>query len=270
MQYIELDLLTPHPALGHLSPPSQQEIEQAESYGVLEPLQVRTIKNTHQPTRYHILKGARWWVAAGLAGLSSVPVVVCDSLSEAQITALMKKQNASSNPILQAQLLQAQLDRHPEWNQSDLARAVGKNRSTVAHLLRLLTLDLSVQELVSEGRLSCGQVRPLVSVSLGKQRQLADKILRQGMSVREVEELVAAQRPAGGRVKKSATKTKAQRAVPSGVPKEKSPDELALESQLSDLLGCAVSLEDGALRIDYCHNLDVLDHVLTRLGWSPE
>ena len=211
--------------------------------GVLQPILVRP---TARHDSYEIIAGERRWRAAQRAKLHEVPVVVRElSDSESlEIAIIENVQRSNLNPIEEAAGYQELISRF-EYTQEQLARVIGKSRSHIANLLRLLKLSPRIQSLLSEGKISAGHARTLVTAE--DPEALADQIIRQGLNVREVER-----------------KAKQSRNAPKGASKDA--DTKALEHALSDALGLGVSIEHagkkgGTVTIQY-RTLEQLDKIV--------
>ena len=213
--------------------------------GILQPIIVRP---TAKPDSYEIVAGERRWRAAQRAKLHEVPVAIRD-FSDAEtlsIAIIENVQRTDLNPIEEAGGYQQLID-HFGYTQEQLSNAVGKSRSHIANLLRLLRLSPRIQKLVSEGKISAGHARMLVTS--GDPEAFADQIVALGLNVREVEK-----------------KAKAARSPKNSGRKD--PDIKALERLLADRLGLSVSIahgqRGGTINIRY-RTLDQLDDVIRRL-----
>lgn len=243
-------------------------VESVRSKGILQPILVR--RDPLLADAYEIIAGERRWRAAQRAQLHDVPVIVRDfSDQEALEIALIENlQRENLSPIEEASAYQRLMDEF-DHTQEVLAKAVGRSRSSVANTLRLLTLPQSVQEQIDSGALSAGHARALVGID--EAERLAGEIIHKGLSVRQAERL--AQTSKGGppaRLKQTPAKD---------------PDTIALERDLSNMLGLRVTIKfrgdgakGGSVKIDY-KTLDQLDDILQRLnqggaintgGSSPE
>ncbi len=225
--------------------------------GLIQPIVVRP--HGHQ---YQIVAGERRWRAAQRARLSEVPVVVRE-LSDAEtleIALVENIQRQDLNAIEEAQAYQRLAGEYGH-TQDALAKIVHKSRSHVANLLRLLELPDTVQEQVVDGRLSMGHARALLGAP--DVEGLADEVVRRGLSVRETEKLTReskAPRNGGGG---------GDRDRRNGVGSDAADADIsALEGQLADLLGVAVTIvhgpKGGALTLGYS-TLDQLDMICQRL-----
>lgn len=219
-------------------------------YGVLQPLLVKKTGQTYQ-----IIAGERRWRAAKLAGLTEVPVIEKD-LSDgvaAEVALIENLQREDLNPVEEALAYRALIDDYG-LKQDEVAEKVSKNRSTITNSLRLLQLGDDLLEKVSEGKLSAGHARALLSVdSQARRKQLADKIINLGLSVREAEKMAKNGAAATGKKKKEA------------------PDDYMKDAakQLTRALGTKVSIrpgkdESGKIEIEY-YSMDGLNALLERL-----
>ncbi len=165
-----------------------EELSQSiKEHGVLQPLLV--VQNN---SRYMIVAGERRWRAARLAGLSHVPALVSDFTEKniAEISLIENLQRDDLNPIETAYGIKKLMDVY-EMTQETVSQQLGKSRSAVANTLRLLTLPEYIIEHVQKDELSAGHARGLLACSNEKdQKAIVAKVLSQGLSVREVEQLV--------------------------------------------------------------------------------
>lgn len=234
-----------------MDPASIEELaESIKSQGVLQPILVRSLDDG-----YEIIAGERRWRAAQLVGLKEVPVVVRDvDDNDAMAIALIENiQREDLNPLEEASGIQRLIDEFSMTHES-AGKAVGRSRSAVSNLLRLLSLEKPVQEMLMGGSIDMGHARALLAVPGPRQLDLAQRIVALGLSVRETEQLVSKRIPASKRIKKAARKDR---------------DIAALEESLSEILGTMVTIRHqksgrGKLTIDYT-DLDQLDAILARL-----
>ncbi len=225
--------------------------------GVIQPLIVRAISG--QPHSYEIVAGERRWRAAQLAQIHTVPVVVRDltDVEVLEIAIIENIQRADLNAIEEALGYKQLMDRFGH-TQEKMAEALGRSRSHIANLLRLLNLPADVQEHLREGRLSPGHARALITAPNAS--ILANEVVSKGMSVRETE-----------RMAKVATLSKGKAAPAEKQGPEKDSDTRALEGDLSATLGMKVSInhsasgEHGAVTITY-RDLEQLDILCQRLS----
>lgn len=227
------------------------------SKGVIQPL----IVMPKQDGVHVIIAGERRWRAAQRAGLHDLPVIVREVGEDggAEIALIENIQRVDLNPMEEADAyarLRDLFGRKPQ----EIAEAVGKSRSHVANMLRLVGLPPSVRALVVEGKLSMGHARALLGAEDAE--KLADRIVARDLSVRETERL------AGGKAKQArAAEKEPAKPKPSGGSKDA--DTKALERDLEAALGLTVGIDHqgkdgGEVRIDYA-TLDELDDICARL-----
>ena len=160
------------------------------SQGLIQPILVRPL-DPKGKGRYEIIAGERRWRAAGLAGLSEVPVVIRDVPDRAALAmALIENiQRENLNALEEAQGMQRLVDEFKMTHQ-DLAESVGKSRAAVSNALRLLNLSAVVQGYLQDNNLDMGHARALLALDARRQQEAAKKVVEQKLSVRETEELV--------------------------------------------------------------------------------
>lgn len=161
-----------------------------KAHGIVQPLVVQLIPD--KKDKYEIVAGERRWRAAQQCGLKVVPVIVKDYAEHeaAEISLIENLQRENLNAIEEAAAYQM-LIKNFGFTQDKVAEKVGKSRSHIANMMRLLQLPSSIQQLVIAGTLTMGQVRPLLQIKdAGEQLEVAKKIAAQGLSARQVEELV--------------------------------------------------------------------------------
>jgi ParB family chromosome partitioning protein len=234
-----------------------QELTQSiKDRGIIQPIVVRPIVN--HTDEFEIVAGERRWRAAQKAGLHKVPVVVVqiDDKTSLEYAILENVQRADLNPIEESEGY-SRLMAEFSYTQENLSKIIGKSRSHIANMLRLADLPPGVRKLLMERKLTAGHGRALLSVK--DPVQVAKRILDEGMSVRQVEEI--AQSDA------QSAKTEAKPGKPAKT--EKDPDTRALEKALQDVLGLTVSIDHkghgGELRIRY-KTLEQLDGLCRRLN----
>ena len=165
----------------------QELADSIKQYGILQPLIVQK-KGNH----YEIIAGERRWRAAKLAGVTDVPLLIreYDKQQTMEIALIENVQRADLNPIEEAQAFQ-QLIQEFHLTQEEIANRVSKNRATITNSMRLLKLDIRVQDMLAEGKISSGHARALMGLEEGeRQYQVAAKIIEEKLSVRDVEKLV--------------------------------------------------------------------------------
>lgn len=224
--------------------------------GLVQPILVR--ENPDQPGRYQIIAGERRWRAAQIAQLHEVPAIIRD-LSDrdaAEISIVENIQRQDLSAIEEAEGYQRLIAEHG-YTQQELAGIMGKSRPHIANLLRLLQLPAWVQEALIDGKLTVGQVRPLIGHD--DMDALAKSVLDKGLSAREVEQMVKLSTLAAD---------KNPHTGPSGTVQA---DMRALEQQAADELGLSLSCqwndqtEKGQIKLKLA-NLEQFEEVLRRLG----
>lgn len=226
--------------------------------GVLQPLLVRPAPGA--PGEYQIVAGERRWRAAQRANLRVLPVVVRDDLTELdvlEIGIIENVQRADLNPLEEALGYRTLIDRFGR-TQEQVAETVGKSRSHVANMVRLLALPDEVRQYLIEGKLSAGHARAIANAP--DAGRLADRIVREGLSVRQAEALArGAERPSEPRPIRPGETHRGG----------KDADTRALELDLSEAIGMPVMILDrdgrGELRVAY-HTLEQLDELCRRLS----
>jgi len=232
-------------------------VTSVRAHGVLQPILVRDTANG----RYEIVAGERRWRAAQVAGLHEIPAVVrtLDDRTAFQIALVENIQRSDLNAMEEARGYRRLIEEFGHTQQA-LAGIVGKSRSHVTNLLRLLDLPEPVQAMVEDGRLAMGHARALIGAA--DPVALANRAVAVGLSVRAVEELAA-----------GLTKRKPRHALSGGATTTASNDTNidALEVQLAETLGMPVALsvasggESGSLTVRFA-SLDQLDWLCAKLG----
>jgi ParB family chromosome partitioning protein len=221
--------------------------------GIIQPIAVRPAPGASGA--FEIIAGERRWRAAQRAGIHDVPVVVLEVSDAAalELAIIENVQREDLNPLEEAAGYQALGDEF-KYSQDEIAKIVGKSRSHVTNMLRLLKLPEAVQAYVRRGELSAGHARALIGNANAE--ALAGVIVARGLNVRQVEELVrehVARRPRAAPVKDA--------------------DTAALEKRLGDALGLKVMIDHkggrGAVHIAY-RDLDQLQEIIRRLERTPQ
>ena len=230
-----------------------------KAQGLMQPILVRPIGQDTLSglIKYEIIAGERRFRASQLAGLTEVPVLVrdVDDLAAAAMALIENIQREDLNPLEEAQGIH-RLITDFSFTHEQAATAVGRSRSAVSNLLRLMNLAAPVQTMLMAGDIDMGHARALLAVDAASQITLANQVVAKRLSVRETEKLV------------TRTVEEAANPVEPRV-KEKSGDIARLEEELSDALATPVVFKmgnkgRGQLVIDFA-DLDVLDGLLTRL-----
>lgn len=230
-----------------------------KAQGLMQPILVRPIgqDTLNGLVKYEIIAGERRFRASQLAGLTEVPVLVrdVDDLAAAAMALIENIQREDLNPLEEAQGIH-RLIADFNFTHEQAATALGRSRSAVSNLLRLMNLASPVQTMLMAGDIDMGHARALLAVDAATQITLANQVVAKRLSVRETEKLV--------------TRTVEEAANPvEPRQKEKSGDIARLEEELSDALATPVVFKmgnkgRGQLVIDFA-DLDVLDGLLTRL-----
>ena len=168
----------------------EQLADSIGQFGVLQPIIVR--ENPLLQDSYEIIAGERRWRAAKMAGLNEIPAVVLngDELKTAQIAVIENVQREDLNAVEEAFAYKTLIDRF-DLTQDQVAKQVGKSRSAIANMLRLLDLPDEVLELLKNGELSAGHARALLGLKNEEQMlSLAQKIIEKDLSVRDVERVI--------------------------------------------------------------------------------
>jgi len=235
--------------------------ESIREHGILQPILVRPHKT--KDGEYEIIAGERRWRAAQMAQLHEVPVIIkeLDDSAALQIALIENLQRQDLNAIEEAKGYQRLMEEF-EHTQESVSEVLGKSRSHVANMIRLLNLPSSVQTMVSQGELSAGHARALIKAE--NPTLLAQEIIGKGMSVRQAERMVA---NLAGRENSSSSGTGKSG---SGGAQKKDADTLALENELSNALGMHVRINmkgehAGEVSVQF-KNLDQLDLILQKLS----
>jgi ParB family transcriptional regulator, chromosome partitioning protein len=253
---IDLIVANPNQPRRHFDASLLQELaDSIRAKGVLQPIVVRP--DASERERFQIVAGERRWRAAQMAGLHQLPVLV-RTLSDSEVLELAIIENIQRedlNPIEEAVGYRSLIDRFGH-SQEQIASALGKSRSHIANVLRLLQLPESVQEHLRAGHLSAGHARALITAA--DPERLAQQVIQRGLSVRETEALAReAARASGERAPK----------IPA-----KDTDTRVLEQDISASLGMSVAIDHhpdghGKVIVRY-RTLDQLDQLCRLLSGS--
>jgi ParB family chromosome partitioning protein len=258
LQFLSIDLLVrgKYQPRRHFDSAQLQELAESikTTGGLLQPIVVRPI-NSNQ---YEIVAGERRWRAAQLAGLNDVSCLVSHYTDEQALQASIIENisRADLNPIEEAQAYQRLIDEF-QYLHDEVAAAVGKSRTSITNVLRLLKLDPRVQELLIHGKLSEGHGKILAGLPISAQFQLAELSIQKGWSVRKIE----------------AEAKKLQQPVATENPYS-DPNLKKLELALSDHIGNSVAIDcenrgGGFVKIRF-NNIDELEGHFDRLGFKYE
>jgi len=218
--------------------------------GIIQPVIVRKTSET----AYQLIAGERRWRAARIAGLSSIPAIVKDAAPEdaLELALIENIQREDLNPLETAEAFQRLLNDF-KLTHDDISKKVGKDRATVTNYLRILKLPLEVKKLIADGSLSIGHAKALLQVEQQRvQIEIAGKVMKHGLSVRETEALC----------KKGSTLN-----VSPKIKKTKDPQIASLEEKMMHSLGTKVRLihksnkKGGRIEIEY-YSLEELDRLL--------
>jgi ParB family chromosome partitioning protein len=224
----------------------QQLADSISKHGIVQPVALRKIENG-----YELAAGERRWRAARMAGLRTVPAVIME-LDERQMTEIALVENLQRedlNPMEEASAYKILMEEYG-LTQEQVAAAVAKSRPAVTNTLRLFGLAADIQQMVRDGRLTAGHARALVSLDESRQKTVAEKVLKEDLSVRETEKLI--NKTARGRKKHPKSK-------------EKKPWILETEALMEELLGTKVQIvqnkKKGKIEIEFYCSED-LDRIL--------
>jgi ParB family chromosome partitioning protein len=221
--------------------------------GVLQPIVIRPAEEG----KFEIIAGERRWRATQLAGLDAIPALIRDVPDEAAIAMSLIEniQRENLNPIEEAMAMQ-RLQQEFELTQQEVADAVGKSRSTITNLLRLMGLQENVRTLLERGDLEMGHARALLGLSVDDQSAAARTVVGKGLSVRQTEALVR--------------KLLSDKDRPAAEPKQIDPNIRHLQDKLSQTLGAKVQIQHtakgkGKVVLNY-NSLDELDGILRHIN----
>ncbi len=218
--------------------------------GIIQPIVVRKIGDK----KYEIIAGERRWRAAQLAGLAEVPVVIkdIDDKSVMAVALIENIQREDLNALEEAEALHRLLDEF-ELTHQQIAESIGKSRTTVTNLLRLLDLAGDVKNMLSRGQLEMGHARALLGLEEAKQIEIANKAVKQSLTVRAVEKLVR----------------ELNDEKPAQAGKKVDPDTLRLQRELSEKTGAKVEINHqnggkGKLIFSYT-SLEELEGIVNKI-----
>ncbi|MEX0739880.1 MAG: ParB/RepB/Spo0J family partition protein [Pseudohongiella sp.] len=230
----------------------QELAESIKVQGVMQPIVVRPVPGD----RYEIIAGERRWRATQIAGLDTIPAVIrlVGDESAIAMSLIENIQRENLNPIEEAMALK-RLQEEFELTQQEVAEAVGKSRTTVTNLLRLMSLSHDVRLMLERGDLEMGHARALLGLPAEQQSDAAKAVSGKGLSVRQTESMVR-------RLLAEDTPQKAEVV-------RQDPDIASLEDKLSERLGAKVQIQhsskgSGKLTLRY-NSLDELDGILAHI-----
>ena len=234
----------------HMNEKALKELaESIKAQGIMQPIVVRYLDNK----RYEIIAGERRWRAAKIANLDEVPILIKNIPDESALAmALIENiQREDLNAIEEAKGIQRLIDEFGITHES-ASELLGKSRTTITNLLRLLSLSQHVQNALLNGKIEMGHARAIIPLASSEQAMICQKIISQKLSVREVEALIGNRPSAKVKIREN-----------------KSSDILSLENDLSDKLGTSVKISHkkngtGILKINYS-NLDQLDSIIKKI-----
>jgi len=259
LKYVPVDLIQrgKYQPRRDMHPEALEELaESIKAQGVIQPIVIRPIS----ADKYEIIAGERRWRATQIAGLDTIPAVVRDVPDEAAIAmALIENiQREDLNPIEEAMALKRLQDEF-ELTHQEVADAVGKSRTAVTNLLRLISLDSEVKKLLEHGDIEMGHARSVLSLEPLIQRDVAQQVVGKSLSVRQTEALVRRLLEDKKQIKTQTVST---------------PDLQKLEEGLSEKVGVPVMIQHtakgkGKLVLKY-NSLDELDGILAHMRYEAK
>jgi ParB family chromosome partitioning protein len=251
LRHVPVELLHPNPnnPRKHFSEEDLESLAKSlKDKGLLQPLVVRP----RADGSFEIVAGERRWRASQRAGIHEIPVLIrdLDDKETLEIALIENIQRSDLNALEEARAYRQLLEQYG-YTQQQLADAIGKSRSHIANTMRLMSLPEKIQHQIEDGSLTAGHARSLVATD--QPQELADKIIKLNLTVRQTEDLVRGQ---------PAKSTKSHKI-------EKDADTKALEKSLTESLGLGVAINHkgktgGAVQIQY-KTLDQLDEIVRRL-----
>ena len=243
IKQIEIDLICPNPNQPRKSFEKDKLDELAESikkYGVIQPIIVKKEEEI-----YTIIAGERRWRASKIAGLPTIPCIIRDieNKNASEIALIENIQREDLNPIDEANAYEYIMERYA-LTQEELSSVIGKSRVYVTNTLRLLNLDDYVKEKLISNEISQGHARAIISLDKNLQKQITDRIIKDDLSVRDVEKLV-----------RDLKKVKVKKVV------QKDKFVLNIEELLTNKLSAKVKITNkrnrGKIEIEYKSNEDL-------------
>ena len=256
LEEIPIELIQPgrYQPRSHFDPAAISQLaESIRSRGLMQPIVLRAL----EADRYEIIAGERRWRAAQLVGMEKITAIIRNVDDEAVLAMSLIEniQREDLNPLEEANALQRLTDDF-QLTHEEIAKAVGKSRSTVTNMLRLCSLHPRVASMLQAGDIDMGHARALLTLDDERQVNVAQEIVRLGLNVRQTELFVS-----------ELTKPKQPKKI-----RTNDADTLRLEEDLSQRLGQPVQIRhsvkgNGKLIIAY-NNLDELDGVLEKIGFK--
>jgi ParB family transcriptional regulator, chromosome partitioning protein len=254
LRHVPVELLHPNPnnPRKHFAEEELESLAKSlKDKGLLQPLVVRP----RGDGSFEIVAGERRWRASQRAGIHDVPVLIreLDDKETLEIALIENIQRSDLNALEEARAYRQLLEQYG-YTQQQLADAIGKSRSHIANTMRLMSLPESIQHQIEDGSLTAGHARSLVATE--QPEELAEKIIKLKLTVREAEDMVRGQ--------------PAKTSKPNKI--EKDADTRALEKNLKEILGLGVAVnhkgqKGGSVQIQY-KTLDQLDEIVRRLTGS--
>ena len=254
--YVDINDIKPNSAQPRKTFPEEALKELATSIkqlGVIQPLIIRQAENG-----YELVAGERRWRASRIAGLKKVPCIVkeYDDKQNAIVAIIENMQREDLNPIEEAEGLKSMTEKYG-LTQEEVSTSLGKSRTYITNSIRLLKLPKEIQEFVSSGQMSAAHGRTVINVTdAKKQKEICEKVIKNGLSVRETERLAD---KAKDEIKPDRKKRKAKTTT------KKSSDILAAEAELRTLTGTKVNIngdgKKGKLELEY-YSMEELNRLI--------
>lgn len=269
---VPLSTITPSPMQPRKTFREEQLTELMDSirqHGIIQPLTVRRVNGSLE-----LIAGERRFRASEMLGLKEVPVIEREASDREvlEMALIENLQREDLNPVEEAEAY-ARLSKEFSLRQEDIAQRVGKNRATVANAMRLLDLAPAVKSLLSQGLITTGHAKAILGLrEAALQALIADKVVRQNLTVRATEKLIQEEQQAGQAGKSG--KTAADGSSPNGsTPRDSSAAVQRIQANLRHKLATSVTVhhgeKKGRIEIEYYGN-DDLGRLLDLLGVSAE
>lgn len=230
--------------------------------GIIQPIIVRKIEDN----QYQIIAGERRWKAAKMAGLDTVPAVIKDTSDQKtfELSIIENIQRQDLTVVEEAEAYKRLIDDY-NYTQEKVAEIIGKSRSHVTNILRLLNLPPEIKEMIDTGQLSMGHARALIGID--NNIEIAQEVISRNLSVRETEKYIKSFHENFSPDIKEVKKKKVTVNISDSSQKDE--DLVIIEKHISDKLGMKVVIEDGdeggTLTISF-HNIEQLDHIIKLLS----